>query len=107
MDELVRQLREKAGAFDYDGRPDIACDYEQAANAIELQLKLIDGLEADNDSLCKTIDLYRKLLGGHPDPRGEDGEPGVKCIDCHRDCQMIGLDMPACTAYEPPKKELE
>lgn len=34
-DEFVKRLREKAGAFDYDGRPDIACDYEQAANAIE------------------------------------------------------------------------
>lgn len=104
-DELVKVLREKAGAFDYDGRPDIACDYEQAADAIELQQKLLDGLEADNDSLCKTIDLYRKLLGGHPDPRGEDGEPGIKCVDFQRDCQMIGLDMPACTAYEPPKEE--
>jgi hypothetical protein len=35
MDELIKRLREKAGAFDYDGRPDIACDYEQAADAIE------------------------------------------------------------------------
>lgn len=35
MDEIVKRLREKAGAFDYDGRPDISCDYEQAADAIE------------------------------------------------------------------------
>ena len=34
-EELVKRLREKAGAFDYDGRPDIACDYEQAADTIE------------------------------------------------------------------------
>lgn len=34
-EERVKRLREKAGAFDYDGRPDIACDYEQAADAIE------------------------------------------------------------------------
>ena len=34
-DELVKRLRSRAGAFDYDGRPDIACDYEQAADAIE------------------------------------------------------------------------
>lgn len=33
--ELVKRFRDKAGAFDYDGRPDIACDYEQAADAIE------------------------------------------------------------------------
>lgn len=32
---LIKRLREKAGCFDYDGRPDIACDYEQAADAIE------------------------------------------------------------------------
>ena len=35
MDELIKRLREKAGAFDYDGRPDIACDYERAADVIE------------------------------------------------------------------------
>ena len=34
-DKFVKRLREKAGAFDYDGRHDIACDYEQAADAIE------------------------------------------------------------------------
>lgn len=33
-DDLILRLRERAGAFDYDGRPDIACDYEQAADAI-------------------------------------------------------------------------
>jgi hypothetical protein len=35
MDEFVKRLRDRACAFDYDGRPDIACDYEQAADAIE------------------------------------------------------------------------
>ena len=35
FDEQIKRLREKADAFDYDGRPDIACDYEQAADAIE------------------------------------------------------------------------
>ena len=33
--EQVKKLRERAECFDYDGRPDIACDYEQAADAIE------------------------------------------------------------------------
>ena len=41
-DEQVKVLREKAGAFDYDGRPDIACDYEQAADAIEDLSKRVD-----------------------------------------------------------------
>ena len=34
-DELAKRLRDRASAFAYDGRPDIACDYEQAADAIE------------------------------------------------------------------------
>lgn len=34
-EELVKKQREKAECFDYDGRPDIACDYEEAADAIE------------------------------------------------------------------------
>lgn len=41
-DELVKRLREKAGAFDYDGRPDIASDYEQAADAIEERCQQVD-----------------------------------------------------------------
>lgn len=45
----------------------------EAADAIEK-------LNSQVESLCETIDLYHKLLGGHPDPRGEDGEPGIKCI---------------------------
>ncbi len=48
MDELVKRLREKAGAFDYDGRPDIACDYEQTADAIE-------ELQEDNAALNGTV----------------------------------------------------
>ena len=48
MDELIKRLRDRAGAFDYDGRPDIACDYEQAADAIE-------GLQKDNAALNGTI----------------------------------------------------
>jgi len=53
-DELVKRLREKAGAFDYDGRPDIACDYEQAADAIE---KLKKALEAVNDAHNEGYDV--------------------------------------------------
>ena len=90
-EEQIKRLRDKAGAFDYDGRPDIACDYEQAADIIE--------------ELSVIVESYRHRMAYVPEPRGEDGEPGIKCIDCQRDCQMIGLDMPACTAYDPPKKK--
>lgn len=34
-EKLVKRLRERAECFDYDGRPDIACDYEEAADAVE------------------------------------------------------------------------
>lgn len=47
-DELVKRLRDRAGSFDYDGRPDIACDYEQAADAIE-------ELQADKATLNDTV----------------------------------------------------
>ena len=43
-DDLIKRLREKADAFDYDGRPDIACDYEQAAEAIEELDMITDNL---------------------------------------------------------------
>lgn len=45
--ELIKRLREKAGAFDYDGRPDIACDYEQSADAIEKLCSFIGAEDAD------------------------------------------------------------
>lgn len=45
--------------------------FNEAADAIEK-------LNSQVESLCETIDLYHKLLDGHPDPRKEDGEPGIK-----------------------------
>ena len=51
-DELVKRLRDKAGAFDYDGRPDIACDYEQAADAIENMSEAYDKLSRHMDDLA-------------------------------------------------------
>lgn len=38
-DELVKRLRERAEAFDYDGWSETASDYEKAADAIEELLK--------------------------------------------------------------------
>ena len=35
FDEMVKYLREKAGAFDYQGWTETAIDYELAADAIE------------------------------------------------------------------------
>lgn len=46
-DELVKRLRYKDSAFDYDGRPDIACDYEQAADAIGERCQQVDKLAAE------------------------------------------------------------
>ena len=56
-EELIQRLRENAGAFDYDGRPDIACDYEQASNAIEelsTYVRQIEELRKDGYYLQKT-----------------------------------------------------
>ena len=97
MDELVKRLKIAAEWADKGLRiPPSLC--LEPADAIEK-------LHSQVESLCETVDLYQKLLSGHQDPRGEDGEPGIKCLDCQTDCQMIGLDMPACTAYVPPKEE--
>ena len=84
-DDLISALREDAEwaeANEWETPITLSDHLEIAADAIEELQKLLDGVESDNDSLCKTIDLYRELLGGHPDPRGEDGEPGVKCFEC-------------------------
>lgn len=53
--ELVKRLRDKAGAFDYDGRPDIACDYEQAADAIESLIQENSFLKLMQQQLTKDI----------------------------------------------------
>ena len=54
-DEQVKRLKERAGAFDYDGRPDIACDYEQAADAIA-------ELSRENESLAKSVNEASEIL---------------------------------------------
>ena len=91
-EELVKRLISES-ALPYG----VIKDVRETADAIEK-------LNSQVESLCETVDLYQKLHGGHPDPRGETGEPGIKCIDCQTDCQMVGLDVPACTAYVPPKE---
>ncbi len=75
--ELVKQLRDAAKISEglavllpHSEGDATAKLYNKAADAIEK-------LSSQVKSLCKTIDLYQKLLGGHPDPRGEDGEPGI------------------------------
>lgn len=57
--ELVKKLRERAGCFDYDGRPDIACDYEQAADAIEKLHRELQLTEFDADNW---MDAYHHWL---------------------------------------------
>ena len=55
-DELVWQLRKRAEVFDYYGWVATASDYKEAANAIEELSRLLDGVKADNDSLCAKIE---------------------------------------------------
>ena len=71
-DELVKRLRDRAGAFDYDGRPDIACDYEQAADAIEELSRRIDrAVKLYNRNVEKTA-MYEALAGINPEPPKEE-----------------------------------
>lgn len=60
-EELVKRLRERAECFDYDGRPDIACDYEEAADAIE-------ELSRTHDADAKEIEWLKKCLQDLPKP---------------------------------------
>lgn len=82
-DELVKRLREKAGAFDYDGRPDIACDYEQATDAIEQLSMKLHGDEAAIAGMKREIE--RMVVTGKPkwipvaEALPEDGEYLVIC----------------------------
>ena len=79
-EELIKRLREKAGAFDYDGRPDIACDYEQAADAIE---KLVD----DRKALKRLVEK-RKIVGKVPfDPKNAESRNAM--IELHRIDSLI------------------
>ena len=59
-EELIKRLREAPSAW----------------RDAELHYKAADAIEAMNYELKS---LY-KLLGTHPDPRGENGEAGVKCM---------------------------
>lgn len=68
-DELVRRLRSRAGAFDYDGRPDIACDYEQAADAIEELSK------------SKWIPVTKRLPGGRDSVLALTGDCDIYVCD--------------------------
>lgn len=40
--KLIAHLRARAECFDYDGRPDIACDLEEAAAIIDVLVKSYD-----------------------------------------------------------------
>lgn len=57
MDELVKRLhRYSENCVAYKLYADFADAVQQAADAIEELQKLLDGVSADNDALCKRID---------------------------------------------------
>lgn len=67
---LVAKLREHVQLANFFGL--------EKAESTTLIGEAADAIEAMNYELKS---LY-KLLGTHPDPRGENGEAGVKCVDC-------------------------
>lgn len=82
-DELVKRLRSRAGAFDYDGRPDIACDYEQAADAIE-QLSAVNErqlLEIAVLSKPRWIPVTERLPGGRDSVLALTGDCDIYVCD--------------------------
>jgi len=71
-DELVKRLREKAGALEYQGWVETAIDYEQAADVIEELSKRIDlAVELYNRGIVKSA-MYEALVGIAPEPPKEE-----------------------------------
>ena len=58
-DELLKRLREKAGAFDYDGWVETACDYEQAADAIEELIAKLNHADEQIERLVEAAEERR------------------------------------------------
>lgn len=76
---------------------------KEAADAIE---KLEKQLHAEKEVCDGYYYAYQHWMHQYIKDIGDRDAGVIKtCVDCQRDCQMIGLDMPACTAYEPPKEE--
>ena len=80
------------------------CMYElmdKAADAIE---KLEKQLYAEKEVCDGYYYAYQHWMHQYIKDIGDRDAGVIKtCVDCQRDCQMIGLNMPACTAYKPPK----
>ena len=64
-DELVKRLRKKAEAFDYDGWVETASDYEKAADAIEELQKAVLRLEEESGILDE-LPIYQQPVGWIP-----------------------------------------
>lgn len=60
-DEMVKHLREKAGAFDYQGWTETAIDYELAANVIEELLPFKKQVEKGMGLLDKANELLNAI----------------------------------------------
>ena len=75
----------------------------EAADAIEEMQRCIDGIEADNDSLCAKLEELSKQgkSGRWIKPVPGDGEP--YCSECKREVPLSGglFPYPLYTAYCP------
>lgn len=78
-DEMVKYLREKADAFDYQGWTETAIDYEQAADVIE---KLIE--------IIQNHDFLESLIKPDWTPMTERQPPEELCFySCYTDKGVI------------------
>ena len=89
-DELVKRLRERAEAFDYDGWVVTASDYGKAADAIEeLQKALAD---AHNEFANKSEESEEKV--GHWIEHEDDWWGNYwECSNCHDEYSIIEGEM--------------
>lgn len=88
FDELVKRLREDAEwaeANEWETPITLSDNLYQAADAIEKLQKLLDGVSADNDSLCKQLDDMNEaniaLYGALPKWIPVTEEPPLKVGD--------------------------
>lgn len=75
MDELVKALRNNADHYGFVGENGLVHLLTDAADAIEILQRCLDGVCADNDALCKRIDELARICAYHPWPEPqEEGE---------------------------------
>ena len=81
-EDIAKSLREQCANMDCGNCN--TCIKREAADAIDEMNRCLYGLEADNDSLCATINELRKQMSSHeetPAPAKTNGDIYRSCTD--------------------------